>query len=66
MSITISKIIMLASGVHKYNTIYSATQNHYISRVKSKIGKESISFMVTNIWNELSPDFKELRRLQGG
>ena len=39
--------------IHVYNTRYTANQNLYKLNVQTNVGKQLISFMVTDIWKEL-------------
>ena len=51
-----------ASNVHNYNTRYAAKQNLHKFRVNTIIGKQMISFMPINLWQELSYKFKDLNQ----
>ena len=51
-----------ASNVHNYNTRYAAKQNLHKFRVNTIIGKQMISFMSINLWQELSYKFKDLNQ----
>ena len=49
-----------ASNVHNYNTRYAAKQNLHKFRVKTNTGKQMISFMAIDLWQELPHKFKDL------
>ena len=49
-----------ASNVHNYNTRYAAKQNLHKFRVKTNTGKQMISFMAIDLWQELPYKFKDL------
>ena len=51
-----------ASNVHNYNTRYAAKQNLHKFRVKTNTGKQMISFMAIDLWQELPCKFKELNQ----
>ena len=49
-----------ASNIHGYNTRYAAKHNLYKPSVRTKVGKQLISFMATDIWKELPGLLKKL------
>lgn len=49
-----------AKNVHSYNTRYASQNNLYKSRFRTNMGKQSISAMATNIWQNLPSVLKEL------
>ena len=57
-----------ASNVHityhitHYNTRYAAKQNLHKFRVKTNTGKQMISFMAIDLWQELPYKFKDLNQ----
>ena len=51
-----------ASNVHNYNTRYAAKQNLHKFRVKTNTGKQMISFMAIDLWQELPHKFKDLNQ----
>ena len=51
-----------ASNVHNYNTRYAAKQNLHKFRVKPNTGKQMISFMAIDLWQELPYKFKDLNQ----
>ena len=53
-------IFQYARNMHRYNTRYTAKQNFYKYRVKTNIGKQSVSFMAVNIWKDLPSSLKDL------
>jgi len=48
-----------ASNVHNYNTRYVAKQNLHKFRVKTSTGKQMISFMAIDLWQELPYKVKD-------
>ena len=48
-----------ASSVHNYNTRYAAKQNLYKSKVRTNIGKQSVSFLGSDIWRQLPSSLKD-------
>ena len=52
-----------ASNVHNYNSRYAAKQNLHKFRVNTNIGKQMISFMAIDLWQELPYKFKDLNQL---
>ena len=51
-----------ASNVHNYNTSYAAKQNLHKFPVKANTGKQMISFMAIDLWQELPYKFKDLNQ----
>ena len=51
-----------ASNVHNYNTRYAAKQNLHKFRVKTNTGKQMISFMAIDLWQELPYKSKDLNQ----
>ena len=49
-----------AKSVHNYNTRYASNENLYKSRVKTNIGKQTISFIATDIWSKVPTELKLL------
>ena len=39
---------------------YTAKQNFYKYKVKTNVGKQSVSYMATNIWKDLPSSLKDL------
>lgn len=52
-----------ASNVHNYTTRYVANQNLHKFRVKTNTGKQMISFMAIDLWQEIPKKFKDLNQL---
>ena len=48
--------------VHNYNTSYAANQNLHKFRVKTNTGKQVISFMAIDLWQEIPYKFKDLNQ----
>ena len=48
--------------VHNYNTRYASKQNLHKFRVKTNTGKQMISFMAIDLWQELPYKFKDLNQ----
>ena len=46
--------------MHRYKTRYTAKPNFYKYRVKTKAGKQSISFMAIDIFKDLPSSLKDL------
>jgi len=46
--------------MHGYNTRYTAKQNFYKYRVNTNVGKQSVTFMVIDIWKDLPSSLKDL------
>ena len=55
-------LFQYASNVHNYNTRYAAKQNLHKFRVNANIGKQMISFMAIDLWQELPYKFKDLNQ----
>ena len=51
-----------AGNVHNYNTGYATKQNLHKFRVKTNIGKQMISIMAIDLWQELPYKFKDLNQ----
>lgn len=51
-----------ASNVHNYTTRYVANQNLHKFRVKTNTGKQMISFMAIDLWQEIPKKFKDLNQ----
>ena len=51
-----------ASKIHCYNTRYTAKKNLYKMSVQTNVGKQSISFIATDIWKDLPTHFKNSSR----
>ena len=47
-----------ASNIHCYNTRYTAKKNLYKMSVRTNVGKQSISFIATDIWKDLPTHLK--------
>ena len=47
-----------ASNIHCYNTRYTAKKNLYMISIQTNVGKQSISFMAKDIWNDLPTHLK--------
>ena len=60
LPVLFDNIFQYASNVHHYNTRYTAKKNLYKPSVRTNIGKQSISFMATNIWKDLPTYLKNL------
>ena len=48
-------------NIHRYNTRYTAKQNFYKYKVKTNVGKQSVSYMPIDIWKDLPSSLKDLR-----
>ena len=48
-----NSLFKYAGDVHSYNTRYASDRNLYKSKVRTNIGKQSISFMAIDIWNSI-------------
>jgi len=48
------------SNVYNYNTRYTASQSLPKFRVKTNTGKQMISFMAIDLWQEIPCKFKNL------
>ena len=57
-----NRFFQYASNVHNYNTRYAAKQNPHKFRVKTNTGKQMISFMAIDLWQELPYKFKDLNQ----
>ena len=57
-----NRFFQYASNVHNYNTRYAANQNLHKFRVKTNTGKQMISFMATDLWQEIPHKFKDLNQ----
>ena len=55
-----------AGIMHGYNTRYTVKQNFYKSRVRTNVGKQSISFAAINIWKDLPSFLEENKTLSIG
>ena len=51
-----------ASNVHNYNTRYAAKQNLHKYRINTNMGKQMISIMAIDLWEELPYKFKDLNQ----
>ena len=51
-----------ASNIDCYNTRYTAKKNLYKMSVRTNVGKQSISFIATDIWKELPTHLKSSSR----
>ena len=51
-------IFQYASNVHCNNTRYTAKKNLYELSILTNVGRQSISFMATDIWQELPTHLK--------
>ena len=60
LPVLFDNMFQYASNVHHYNTRYTAKKNLYKPSVRTNIGKQSISFMATNIWKDLPTYLKNL------
>ena len=49
-----------ARNIHRYNTRYTAKQNFYKYKVKTNVGKQSVSYMAIDIWKDLPSSLKDL------
>ena len=49
-----------AKNVHSHNTRYASQNNLYKSRFRTNMGKQTVSDMATNIWQNLPSVLKEL------
>ena len=56
-----SDTFQYASSLHDYNTRYAAKQNLYKSKVRTNVGKQSISFMGSDIWRDLPSPTEEFK-----
>ena len=52
--------VQYANNIHGYNTRYAAKNNFYKPKVWTNVGKQSISYMVIDIWNDLPPSLTDL------
>ena len=59
---TLQPFFQYASNVHSYNTRYGVKQNLHKSWVKTNAGKQMISFMAIDLWQELPYNFKDLNQ----
>ena len=59
---TFNHFFQYASNVHIYNTRYGAKQNLHKFRVKTNTGKQMISYMAIDLWQELPYKFKDLNQ----
>ena len=48
-----------ARNIHRYNTRYTAKQNFYKYKVKTNVGKQSVSYMAIDIWKDLPSSLKD-------
>ena len=53
-------IFKYARNMHGYNARFSAKHNFYKHRVNTNVGKQSVTFMATDIWKDLPSYFKHL------
>ena len=49
-----------ARNIHRYNKRYTAKQNFYKYKVKTNVGKQSVSYMEIDIWKDLPSSLKDL------
>ena len=49
-----------ARNIHRYNTRYTAKKNFYKYKVKTNVGKQSVSYMAIDIWKDLPSSLKDL------
>ena len=49
-----------ARNILRYNTRYTAKQNFYKYKVKTNVGKQSVSYMAIEIWKDLTSSLKYL------
>ena len=49
-----------ASNIHSHNTRYASKQNLYKPRVKTNTGKQMISFIIIDLWENLPLQLKDL------
>ena len=54
--------LQYASNVRNYNTRYAAEQNLHKFQVKTSTGKQMISYMAIDLWQELPYKFKDLNQ----
>lgn len=57
---TFNNIFTQAKNVHAYNTRYATKGNLYKPRVRTNIGKQSLSYTGSNIWADLPYELKIL------
>ena len=53
-----NKMFQHASNIHCYSTRYTAKKNLYKMSVRTNVGKQSISFIATDIWKDLPTHLK--------
>jgi len=50
--------MLVTMYIHGYNPRYTAKENTYKPSIPTNVGKQSISFMVTDIWKDLPTHLK--------
>jgi len=51
-----------ARDVHKYNTRYASDSKLHKTKVRTNIGKQKISFMAIDIWNNIPTEHKSCKK----
>ena len=54
------KPYMYANDIHSYNTRYATNKNFYKPCTRTNIGKQSVSSIVVDLWQDLSTSLKNL------
>ena len=49
-----------ANDIHSYNTRYATNKNFYKPCTRTNIGKQSVSSIVVDLWQDLSTSLKNL------
>ena len=48
------------SGIHEHNTRFTENSGYFLSRVNKSIGKRQLRYRGLRLWNDISPELKEL------
>ena len=59
LPLSIQNYFCYASNVHSYDTRYASKQNLYKSSVRTNTGKQTLSYIASEYWKELSNSIKE-------